>query len=100
MSIKPDLTSTAFGNSKYGLTTITTTPTSYIKRIVDERVDDDKIYRLRYVTQTENGLASDPAPSFPQRGYVLQVKRGQGIRGKGDRFTDGANLLLLGQVFL
>ena len=88
------------GNSKYGLTTITTTPTSYIKRIVDERVDDDKIYRLRYVTQTENGLASDPAPSFPQRGYVLQVKRGQGIRGKGDRFTDGANLLLLNKYFL
>ena len=88
------------GNTKYGLTTITTTPTSYIKRIVDERVDDDKIYRLRYVTQTENGLASDPAPSFPQRGYVLQVKRGQGILGKGDRFTDGANLLLLNKYFL
>ena len=88
------------GNSKYGLTTITTTPTSYIKRIVDERVDDDKIYRLRYVTQTENGLEDDPAPSFPQRGYVLQVKRGQGILGKGDRFTDGANLLLLNKYFL
>ena len=88
------------GNSKYGVATISTTPTSYIKRIVDERVDDDKIYRLRYVTQTESGLATDPTPSFPQRGYVLQVKRGPGIRGRGDRFTDGANLLLLNKYFL
>ena len=88
------------GNSKYGVSTISTTPTSYIKRIVDERVDDDKIYRLRYVTQTESGLATDPTPSFPQRGYVLQVKRGPGIRGRGDRFTDGANLLLLNKYFL
>ena len=88
------------GNSKYGLTTITTTPTSYIKRIVDERVDDDKIYRLRYVTNSENGLPTDAAPSFPQRGYVLQVKRGTNILGKGDRFTDGANLLLLNKYFI
>ena len=88
------------GNTKYGVATISTTPTSYIKRIVDERVDDDKIYRLRYVTQTESGLPTDPTPSFPQRGYVLQVKRGPGIRGRGDRFTDGANLLLLNKYFL
>jgi len=88
------------GNTKYGLTTITTTPTSYIKRIVDERVDDDKIYRLRYVTKSVSGLATDPAPSFPQRGYVLQVKRGNSILGRGDRFTDGANLLLLNKYFL
>jgi len=87
-------------NTKYSLTTIVTTPTSYIKRVVDERVDDDKIYRLRYVTQTVSGAADDPAPSFPQRGYVLQVKRGQGILGRGDRFTDGANLLLLNKYFL
>jgi hypothetical protein len=88
------------GNTKYGLNKIEVTPTSYIKRIVDERVDDDKIYRLRYVTQSVSGSPTDPSPSFPQRGYVLQVKRGQDILGRGDRFTDGANLLLLNKYFL
>ena len=88
------------GNSKYGLNKIEVTPTSYIKRIVDERVDDDKIYRLRYVSQSVSGSPTDPSPSFPQRGYVLQVKRGQNILGRGDRFTDGANLLLLNKYFL
>jgi hypothetical protein len=88
------------GNTKYGLNKIEVTPTSYIKRIVDERVDDDKIYRLRYVTQSVTGSPTDPSPSFPQRGYVLQVKRGQDILGRGDRFTDGANLLLLNKYFL
>ena len=76
---------------RYGSTKIENTPTSYITRLVDERVDDDKIFRLRYVTRrgTDGTL-----PSFPQAGYVIQPKRGE-VRGIGDRFTDAANLLLL-----
>jgi len=84
------------GNSKYGAATISTTPTSYIKRINDERVADDKIYRLRYVTTSKDGNL----PSYPQTGYVLQPKKGAEIDGVGDRFTDGANLLLLNKYFL
>ena len=59
--------------------------------MVDERVDDDKIFRLRYVTRRgEDGTL----PSFPQSGYVIQPKKGE-VFGIGDRFTDAANLLLL-----
>jgi len=75
---------------------IPVTPNSYIKRIVDERVDNDKIYRLRYETRAEGSTL----PSFPQPGYVLQVKKGRGTLGVGDRFTDGANLLLTNKRFL
>lgn len=82
---------------KYGTGKIEITPTSYIKRIVDERIDDDKIYRLRYTTKrgTDGTL-----PSFPQSGYVIQPKKGLGIPGVGDRFTDGSNLLLTNKRFL
>ena len=80
------------GNTaRYGSTLISVTPTSYILRLVDERVDDDKIYRLRYVTRRG---ADGTLPSFPQSGYVIQPKKGQ-VKGIGDRFTDAANLLLL-----
>ena len=84
--------------SKYGPSGILSTPSSYLKRIVDERVDNDKIYRLRYVTKRDPNTGI--LPSFPQTGYVLQVKKGSGIPGIGDRFTDGANLLLLNKRFL
>ena len=90
---------TISGNqTKYGPSGIQSTPSSYLKRIVDERVDNDKIYRLRYVTKrnTTTGIL----PSYPQTGYVLQIKKGSGIPGVGDRFTDGANLLLLNKRFL
>ena len=77
--------------TRYGSSLIETTPTSYITRLVDERVDDDKVYRLRYVTRRgRNGTL----PSFPQAGYVIQPKKGQ-VFGVGDRFADAANLLLL-----
>ena len=77
--------------TRYGSSLISVTPTSYIERLVDERVDDDKIFRLRYVTRRgEDGTL----PSFPQSGYVIQPKKGE-VRGIGDRFTDAANLLLL-----
>jgi len=86
------------GNTnKYGSGKIETTPTTYIKRIVDERIDDEKIYRLRYVTTRGD---DDKNPSFPTPGYVIQPKKGLGIAGVGDRFTDGANLLLLNKRFL
>ena len=75
---------------------IPVTPNSYIKRIVDERVDNDKIYRLRYETRADGIIL----PSYPQAGYVLQVKKGQNILGVGDRFTDGSNLLLINKRFL
>ena len=87
------------GNSaKYGPSGILSTPSSYLKRIVDERVDNDKIYRLRYVTKRDQ--SNNILPSYPQTGYILQVKKGGGISGMGDRFTDGANLLLLNKRFL
>lgn len=80
------------GNTaRYGPSLISVTPTSYIERLVDERVDDDKIFRLRYVTRRGD---DGTLPSFPQSGYVIQPKRGQ-VKGLGDRFTDAANLLLL-----
>ena len=80
------------GNTtRYGTSLIENTPTSYISRLVDERVDDDKIFRLRYVTRR---AADGTLPSFPQAGYVIQPKKGS-VRGVGDRFTDAANLLLL-----
>ena len=86
------------GNTdKYGAGKIEATPTTYIKRIVDERIDDEKIYRLRYVTKRGS---DGTLPSFPTPGYVIQPKKGQGIPGVGDRFTDGANLLLLNKRFL
>ena len=75
---------------------IPVTPNSYIKRIVDERVDNDKIYRLRYETKAEGSTL----PSYPQAGYVIQVRKGQNILGVGDRFTDGSNLLLTNKRFL
>jgi len=77
--------------TKYGSGKIESTPTSYITRIVDERIDDDKIFRLRYVTRRG---PTGTIPSFPQAGYVIQPKKGS-TRGIGDRFTDAANLLLL-----
>ena len=90
---------TISGNSaKYGPSGILSTPSSYLKRIVDERVDNDKIYRLRYVTKRDQ--TNSILPSYPQTGYILQVKKGGGISGMGDRFTDGANLLLLNKRFL
>ena len=84
--------------AKYGPTGIVATPNSYLKRIVDERVDNDKIYRLRYVTKRDQ--TTGILPSYPQTGYVLQIKKGSNIPGVGDRFTDGANLLLLNKRFL
>ena len=100
VNVKPSANSIyqtiAANSTKYGTGKIETTPTSYIKRIVDERIDDDKIYRLRYVTKREDGTL----PSFPQSGYVIQPKKGLGIPGVGDRFTDGANLLLTNKRFL
>ena len=83
---------------KYHSSGILSTPNSYLKRIVDERVDNDKIYRLRYVTKRDQ--SNNILPSYPQTGYILQVKKGGGISGQGDRFTDGANLLLLNKRFL
>ena len=83
---------------KYHSSGILSTPSSYLKRIVDERVDNDKIYRLRYVTKRDQ--ATGILPSYPQTGYILQIKKGGGISGIGDRFTDGANLLLLNKRFL
>ena len=83
--------------NKYGVGKIESTPTSYIKRIVDERIDTEKLFRLRYVTR--RGL-DGTLPSYPQAGYVLQPKKGSGIDGVGDRFTDGSNLLLLNKYFL
>ena len=83
---------------KYHSSGILSTPSSYLKRIVDERVDNDKIYRLRYVTKRDP--ATGILPSYPQTGYILQIKKGGGISGMGDRFTDGANLLLLNKRFL
>ena len=83
---------------KYHSSGILSTPSSYLKRIVDERVDNDKIYRLRYVTKRDQ--ATGILPSYPQTGYILQIKKGGGISGMGDRFTDGANLLLLNKRFL
>ena len=77
--------------TKYGAGKIESTPTSYITRIVDERIDDDKIFRLRYVTRRG---PTGTIPSFPQAGYVIQPKKGT-TRGIGDRFTDASNLLLL-----
>ena len=86
------------GNTvKYGAGKIESTPTSYLKRVVDERIDDDKIYRLRYTTKRGS---DGTLPSFPQSGYVIQPKKGLGIPGVGDRFTDGSNLLLLNKRFL
>ena len=59
--------------AKYGPTGIVATPNSYLKRIVDERVDNDKIYRLRYVTKRDQ--TTGILPSYPQTGYVLQIRR-------------------------
>ena len=84
--------------AKYSASGILSTPSSYLKRIVDERVDNDKIYRLRYTTK--RNPTTGILPSYPQTGYVLQIKKGSGIAGVGDRFTDGANLLLLNKRFL
>ena len=83
--------------NRYGSGKIETSPSSFIKRIVDERIDNDKIYRLRYETSAgpDGGL-----PSFPQTGYVIQPKKGKDILGLGDRFTDGANLLLLNKEII
>jgi hypothetical protein len=93
-----DIYGILFTNSaKYGPSGITTTPSTYLKRVVDERVQDDKVYRLRYVVKKS---PEDILPSFPQSGYVLQVVKGDDIDGVGDRFTDGANLLLLNKYFL
>ena len=84
--------------AKYSASGILSTPSSYLKRIVDERVDNDKIYRLRYVTKRNQSTGI--LPSYPQTGYVLQIKKGSGIAGVGDRFTDGSNLLILNKRFL
>ena len=83
--------------NRYGTGKIETSPSSFIKRVIDERIDNDKIYRLRYETSAgpDGGL-----PSFPQTGYVIQPKKGQDILGVGDRFTDGANLLLLNKEIM
>ena len=83
--------------NRYGAGKITTTPSSFIKRVVDERIDNDKIYRLRY--ETTSGPNGE-LPSFPQTGYVIQPKKGQNILGLGDRFTDGSNLLLLNKEIM
>jgi len=85
-----------FNNTKYGSANngIVVTPTSFLERFVDERLDDDKIYRLRYVTR-KNG---NRLPAFPQTGYIIQPKRGSDILGLGDRFTDASNLLLLNKA--
>ena len=90
-------TSVSTNTVKYGTGKIESTPTAYIKRINDERIDDEKIYRLRYTTKrgTDGTL-----PSYPQAGYVIQPKKGANISGVGDRFTDGANLLLANKYFL
>jgi hypothetical protein len=90
-------TSVSTNTTKYGTGKIESTPTAYIKRINDERIDDEKIYRLRYVTKRS---ADGTLPSYPQAGYVIQPKKGAGIPGVGDRFTDGANLLLANKYFL
>ncbi len=84
-------------SGRYGSGNIETSPSSFIKRIVDERIDNDKIYRLRYETSagSDGGI-----PSFPQTGYVIQPKKGKDIIGLGDRFTDGANLLLLNKEIM
>jgi len=84
-------------SNRYGVGKITTTPSSFIKRVVDERIDNDKIYRLRY--ETTSGPNGE-LPSFPQTGYVIQPKKGQNILGLGDRYTDGSNLLLLNKEIM
>ena len=91
---------TGAASTRYGTGTIETTPTSFIKRIADVRVDDDKIYRLRYETTSGPGGALIDPPSFPQTGYVIQPKKGPNTLGIGDRFTDGSNLLLLNKEII
>lgn len=92
--------STALGTARYGTSAIETTPTSFLKRINDERVDDDKIYRLRYETTSGPGGVDIDPPSFPQTGYVIQPKKGINILGVGDRYTDASNLLLLNKEII
>ena len=84
-------------SSRYGSAGIQSTPSSFIKRTSDERVDNDKIYRLRYVTTSDS---NNSPPSFPQTGYIIQPKKGPDTLGVGDRFTDGANLLLLNKEII
>ena len=91
---------TALGSTKYGTNAIETTPTSFLKRINDERIDDDKIYRLRYETTSGPGGVDINPPSFPQTGYVIQPKKGINILGLGDRYTDASNLLLLNKEII
>lgn len=91
---------TALGSTKYGSGSIETTPTSFLKRINDERIDDDKIYRLRYETTSGPGGVDTDPPSFPQTGYVIQPKKGLNILGVGDRYTDASNLLLLNKEII
>ena len=86
----------AANTSKYGVGKIESTPTSYLKRIKDERTPNDKIYRLRYVTKkgTDGTL-----PSYPQPGYVLQQKKGV-VPGRGDRWADAHDLILINKEFI
>ncbi len=91
---------TALNTPRYGTNAIETTPSSFLKRINDERIDDDKIYRLRYETTSGPGGVDIDPPSFPQTGYVIQPKKGLDILGVGDRYTDASNLLLLNKEII
>lgn len=90
----------ALSTNRYGTNAIEKTPTSFIKRVNDERIDDDKIYRFRYETTSGPGGVNIDPPSFPQTGYVIQPKKGINILGVGDRYTDASNLLLLNKEII
>jgi hypothetical protein len=49
------------------LTSFTSTPQIYLKRILDTRINDDRIYRVRYVIPKESQNAS-----VPLNGFILQ----------------------------
>jgi microcystin-dependent protein len=61
------LSITINGSSPNFLTTITSnniSPSLYLKRVIDTRTDDDRIYRFRYVVPKDSTDAAVPATGF------------------------------------
>lgn len=66
--------------SAIGTANISATPRTYIKRIVDGRSYNDKIYKFRYVIPKDSGTKARP----PLDGYVIQESTSSNLPSASD----------------